>query len=133
MPPVRIVPLGGLGEVGMNSLVVEAGDERLVVDAGLMFPHAESALGVDVVIPDFRYLDERPPSAIVLTHGHEDHVGALPYLLARFPSAPVFGTRFTLALVKARLDEFSLAANLREIAPRRPLRLGANEGVPIAL
>ncbi len=125
MPPVRLIPLGGLGEVGMNALVVESAETRLLIDCGLMFPHAESALGVDVVIPDLKYLDERGgPTAVVLTHAHEDHIGALPYLLARHPHVPVYGTRFTLGVVKHRLAEFGLSPDFREIAPRERFQIG---------
>ena len=87
--PLRVTPLGGLGEIGLNCLVVEAGDDALVVDAGSMFPSGER-LGVDVVAPDFAYLSERPLRGILLTHAHEDHIGALARLLAVAP-APVYG------------------------------------------
>src|SRR5438270_1139384 len=100
--PVRIIPLGGLGEVGMNCMVVESGDDSVVIDCGLLFPSGEQALGVEVISPDLSYLRERekPPDAVLLTHAHEDHIGALPSLLRLFPDIPVCGTRFTLAVVK---------------------------------
>ena len=123
---LRIIPLGGLGEVGKNMTVFEAGDERIVVDAGLAFPRDEH-FGVDLVLPDFSYLVGRPVRAIVLTHAHEDHVGALPYVLREVDVAEVIGTRLTLALVKSKLDEHGLAAvtTLTEAEPgRAPIELG---------
>jgi ribonuclease J len=122
----RIVPLGGLGEVGKNMTVFEAGDERIVVDAGLAFPRDEH-LGVDLVLPDFGYLSDRPVRAILLTHGHEDHVGALPYVLRELDVREVWATRLTLGLVKSKLDEHGLlrAAELQELEPGgEPLDLG---------
>ena len=97
------IPLGGLGEFGMNMMVFRYGDDIIVVDAGMMFPESE-LLGVDLVIPDITYLKQNRHlvRAIVLTHGHEDHIGALPYIL-RDLNVPIYGTRFTLALVKKRL------------------------------
>jgi ribonuclease J len=114
--PVRIVPLGGLGEVGMNCLAVEAAGRICVVDCGVLF--TDEPFGVDVLVPDLGWLVERREQvdAVFLTHGHEDHVGALPFLLRQVP-VPVFGTRFTLAMVKGRLAEAGLTADLREVAP----------------
>jgi ribonuclease J len=124
----RIVPLGGLGEVGKNMTVYEADGSIVVVDAGLAFPRDEH-LGVDLVLPDFTYLREREAMvrAVVLTHGHEDHVGALPYLMREVRVPLVLATRLTLALVKSKLDEHGLSrdAELREIAPGdEPVDLG---------
>jgi ribonuclease J len=115
---LRIIPLGGLREVGKNMTVYEYGDETIVVDAGLAFPRDEH-LGVDLVLPDFSYLYERPVRAIVLTHGHEDHVGALPYVLREVEVGEVIATRLTLGLIKSKLDEHGLAAatELREADP----------------
>src|SRR2546421_692188 len=117
---LRIVPLGGLGEVGKNMMVYESGDEAIVVDAGLAFPRDEH-LGVDLILPDFGYLRDRsgPIRAVILTHGHEDHVGALPYLLRETNVQEVWATRLTLGLVKSKLDEHGLlrAAELREVRP----------------
>jgi ribonuclease J len=124
----RIIPLGGLGEVGKNMTVFEAEGEVVVVDAGLAFPRDEH-LGVDLILPDFSYLTdrERPVRAVVLTHGHEDHVGALPYVLRQTRVQEVWATRLTMGLVKSKLDEHGLlrAAELREIDPEGgPVQLG---------
>jgi ribonuclease J len=113
------IPLGGLGEFGMNMMALRLGDDIIVIDAGMMFPESE-LLGVDLVIPDITYLKQNRAHvrAVVLTHGHEDHIGALPYIL-RDLNVPVYGTRFTLALVKKRLDEAGLlqSTTLREVIP----------------
>ena len=124
----RIIPLGGLGEVGKNMTVYEADGEAVVVDAGLAFPRDEH-LGVDLILPDFSYLTDRdrPIRAVVLTHGHEDHVGALPYLLRQARVEEVWATRLTLGLIKSKLDEHGLmrAAELREADPDAgPVQLG---------
>jgi len=124
----RIIPLGGLGEVGKNMTVYEADGSIVVVDAGLAFPRDEH-LGVDLVLPDFAYLRDREEMvrAVVLTHGHEDHVGALPYLMREVRIPLVIGTRLTLALVKSKLDEHGLsqAAELRELMPGDdPVQIG---------
>jgi len=117
--PVRLVPLGGLGEVGMNCLVVESGGDRIVIDCGILFPAGEAALGVEVIAPDLSYLRKAgPPDAVLLTHAHEDHIGALPYLLREFPDTTVCGTRFTLAVVKSKLSEHGLSAHFQEVTPR---------------
>jgi ribonuclease J len=123
--PVRIIPLGGLGEVGKNMTVFEAGGDLILVDAGLTFPKAEMH-GVDLVLPDFAYVVERGDRlrAIVLTHGHEDHVGALPYLLRELNrQPPILGTRLTLGLIKPKLDEHGLGADaeLIEVVPNGSL------------
>ena len=119
----RIIPLGGLGEVGKNMTAYECEDTILVVDAGLAFPRDEH-LGVDLVLPDFTWLTERRDRirAVVLTHGHEDHVGALPYLLREVGAPEVLATRLTLGLIKSKLDEHGLlrSAELREIDPEGP-------------
>ncbi len=105
---LKIIPLGGLGEIGLNMMVFEYGDHLIVIDAGLMFPD-NFMPGVDLVIPDFQYLKEKKDNieALILTHGHEDHIGALPFFLREF-SVPVYGTCFTLELVKEKLKEFGL-------------------------
>jgi ribonuclease J len=126
MDALRIVPLGGLGEVGKNMTVYETGGELLVVDAGIAFPRDEH-LGVDLLLPDLGYLRGRRVRAVVLTHGHEDHVGGLPYLLREVEVERVVGTRLTLALVKAKLDEHRVGdrVELVEAAPGDdPLELG---------
>jgi ribonuclease J len=112
------IPLGGLGEFGMNMLALRFGDEIIVIDAGLMFPEQE-LLGVDIVIPDTTYLKQhkRMVKAIVLTHAHEDHIGAIPYILPDL-NVPIYGTQFTLAIVRKKLEEHGLleTAKLKEIA-----------------
>jgi ribonuclease J len=123
---LHIVPLGGLGEFGMNCMAVRWGDDIIVIDAGLMFPEAE-LLGVDIVVPDITYLLENRDHvrAIVLTHGHEDHIGALPSILAEL-NVPVYGTEFTLAYVEGKLDEHGLLddAKLIEIRPGERVKIG---------
>ncbi|MGH6692344.1 MAG: MBL fold metallo-hydrolase, partial [Gammaproteobacteria bacterium] len=106
--PLRVVPLGGLGEIGLNLLLLEYGDTAIAVDCGVMFPD-EQMLGIDVVIPDFTYLRSLGERfrGVVLTHGHEDHIGALPYLLREL-DVPVYGTRMALALAAERLKEHDL-------------------------
>lgn len=123
---VRLIPLGGLGEFGLNALVLECGDDRLLVDAGVMFASPELP-GVDTIVPDFQYLTERPGRlhAILLTHGHEDHIAALPFALQAAP-APVYGTRLTLGFARRRLQERGRAASadLRPFAPGETIELG---------
>jgi len=126
-PKLRIIPLGGLGEVGKNMLVLEYGREIVVIDAGLMFPE-EEMLGIDLVLPDFSYLKKNRNRilGLILTHGHEDHVGALPYVLREI-DVPVYGSRLTLGLVRAKLEEHHLlaSAKLKEIQPEQELKLGS--------
>ncbi|CAN5740294.1 ribonuclease J [soil metagenome] len=123
---LRIIPLGGLGEVGKNMTVYETGGEVLVVDAGLAFPRDEH-LGVDLLLPDVGYLAGRRVRAVILTHGHEDHVGGLPYLMREIEVETVVATRLTLGLIKSKLDEHGLGqtAELVEADPEgAPLELG---------
>jgi ribonuclease J len=126
-PRTRIVPLGGLGEIGKNMLAVECGDDMVVVDGGLMFPEAEM-LGVDLVVPDISYLQQNRNKlrAILLTHGHEDHIGALPYLLPQL-NVPVYSTPLTNGLVSVRLKDRSSIQNadLNVLRPGREVELGA--------
>jgi ribonuclease J len=120
----RIVFLGGLGEVGRNMMVLESSGRLLVIDCGLSFP-TEEMLGVDLVLPDFSYVSERADSCegVVLTHGHEDHVGALSWFL-RAVDVPVYGTPLTLGIARRRLDEFGVAADFRQISDADRLELG---------
>ena len=125
-PPVDVIPLGGLGEIGLNSTVLECGDDLVLVDAGLMFPE-EGMFGVDIVIPDFQYLVERAHGVrgIILTHGHEDHIGALPYLLRQL-DVPIYGTELTLELVREKLKEHRLTPEkgLHTVRPGITLDIG---------
>jgi ribonuclease J len=122
--PLRLVPLGGLGEFGLNAMVLEWDGHLLLLDAGLLFPSAE-LVGVDSIVPDFRYLAERRAGlqAILLTHGHEDHIGALAHALQAAP-APVYGSPLTLGFVRARLRERGVAADLRALSPGGPVEAG---------
>ena len=123
---LKIIPLGGLGEVGANMMVYEYDNQILVVDTGLMFPENDM-LGIDYIIPDMSYLIARKNKVkgIVITHGHEDHTGALPFLLKEF-SVPVYGTRLTLGLVKEKLREHNLEyAELVPVMPRDVVHIGA--------
>ena len=123
---LQIVPLGGLGEFGMNCMAVRYGDDIIILDAGMMFPDAE-LLGVDIVTPDFTYLEQNREHVrgLILTHGHEDHIGGIPFLLAQM-NIPVYGTAFTLALVERRLEEHQMLdqAKLHKIKPGGKLTLG---------
>jgi Predicted hydrolase of the metallo-beta-lactamase superfamily len=123
---LQIIPLGGLGEFGMNSLAIRYGDDIIVVDAGMMFPDAE-LLGVDIVTPDFTYLEENAQHVrgLILTHGHEDHIGAVPFLLGTL-NIPIYGTAFTLALVERRLEEHELLdqTRLHPVKPGQKITIG---------
>jgi len=130
--PVRVVPLGGLGEIGLNLMVIECGQRAIIVDAGVMFPE-ERDLGIGLILPELGYLEQSRLiiEGIVLTHGHEDHIGALPDLLRRFP-APVYGTEVTLAFARRGLAEDGLAGvDLREMVPGRTIELGPFSIEPI--
>lgn len=116
---VRIVPLGGLGEIGRNMTVIEHRGQLLIIDCGVLFPDDHHP-GIDLILPDFEYIKDRLDAvqAVVLTHGHEDHIGAVPYLLRLKPDLPLVGSQLTLALVEAKLREHRI----------RPYTLGVREG-----
>ncbi len=124
---IQIIPLGGLGEIGKNMTVVRYGDEIIVIDCGLMFPE-DDMLGIDLVIPDIGYLLENKDlvKAIVLTHGHEDHIGALPYVLKQIHIPVVYGTQLTLGILEGRLKENNVAStNLVPIRPGDNMQIGS--------
>ena len=130
---LKMIPLGGLGEFGMNCMALRWQDDIIVIDAGLMFPE-EELLGVDIVVPDISYLTENREKvrAILLTHGHEDHIGGLPWILSEL-NVPVYGTEFTLAYVEGKLEEHNLLddADLIEMLPGRRFTLGPFSVMPI--
>lgn len=122
---LRIIPLGGLGEIGMNLMVYEYGDASIIVDCGMMFPDA-ATLGVDVIVPDMTYLFDRPErvKAVFLTHGHEDHIGAVPFLVEKL-KVPVYGMPLTLGFVRDKLEEFGIdEVDLRGLMPRDVIDAG---------
>src|SRR3954465_6930678 len=123
---LQVIPLGGLGEFGMNMTAFRFGDDMIIVDCGMMFPDAE-LLGVDLVMPDLTFLKEHQQQirAVVLTHGHEDHIGAVPYFLTEI-DVPVYGTAFTLALVDRRLEEDDLEQEPRfiKVKPKQIVDIG---------
>src|SRR6201994_997188 len=130
---LQLIPLGGLGEFGMNCLALRWADDIIVIDAGLMFPETE-LLGVDIVVPDISYLVENRQHvrAIILTHGHEDHIGGLPWILSEL-KVPVYATEFTLAYVEGKLEEHKLLdnADLIEMLPGKRFTLGPFSVMPI--
>ena len=121
---LELIPLGGLGEFGMNMMVVAYGDTAILIDAGVMFPEPD-LLGVDLIIPDLRQLSQYRIQALVLTHGHEDHIGAVPHVLSHF-DGPIFGTKLTLAFVEPKLEEHGQQARARltEVKPRDRVTVG---------
>src|SRR4030065_859647 len=127
--PFKIIPLGGRGEIGMNIMALEYGDDIIVIDAGLMFPESYM-LGVDIVIPDITYLKKNSEKirGILLTHGHEDHIGALPFILREI-NPPIYGTRLTLGFVQEKLTEHKLLSqvSLNPLKPREKVLLGSFE------
>lgn len=129
MDALSVIPLGGMGEIGKNCTLIEIEGRRLMVDCGVKFPDEVELPGIDLVIPDFAHVLEEPDrlQALILTHGHEDHIGALPFLLKRLPNTlQVYGSRYTLGLVHAKLEEHRLlgAVDMREIAAGSVLKLG---------
>ena len=124
---MKVIPLGGLGEIGKNMMVIEHGDDIVVIDAGILFPK-EDMLGVDLVLPNIEYLleNERRVRAILITHGHEDHVGALPYVLAQL-NVPVYAPPMARHLIDLRLKEHGLGSvrKVYEINPGDRLKLGS--------
>src|SRR5215210_2786181 len=125
-PSLQVVPLGGLGEFGMNLMVVSSDATTVVIDAGVMFAGPELP-GVDLLIPDLSYLQQCSPrpTALVLTHGHEDHIGGVPYVWP-FIDGPVYGTALTLALVRPKLEEHGIdpGERLVTVEPRQRVRIG---------
>jgi ribonuclease J len=127
--PLKIIPLGGLGEIGLNMMIVQYENSMIIIDTGLMFPE-DYMLGIDIVIPDFSYVQDRAEqvAAIILTHGHEDHIGALPYVLKQI-NAPIYGTAFTLGLIRHKLEEHDLCHTpiFHQIIPRQKQIIGPFE------
>lgn len=131
--PIHIYPLGGLGEVGKNMTVYECEGDMLIVDCGLVFPDSEM-YGIDLVIPDFTFVEQNRDKirGLLITHGHEDHIGSIPYLLQKI-DLPIYGTRLTCGLIRNKLEEFGLAGKTRfvEITPKQKFRLGCFTIEPI--
>ena len=131
--PIHIYPLGGLGEVGKNMTVYECNGDMIIVDCGLVFPDSEM-YGVDMVIPDFTFVVQNKDriKGLLITHGHEDHIGSIPYLLQKF-DLPIYGTRLTCGLIKNKLEEFGLAGKTKfvEITPKQKIKLGCFTVEPI--
>ena len=131
--PIHIYPLGGLGEVGKNMTVYECCGDMIIVDCGLVFPDSDM-YGVDLVIPDFTFVvqNKEKIKGLLITHGHEDHIGSIPYLLQKF-DLPIYGTRLTCGLIRNKLEEFGLAGKTKfvEITPKQKLKLGCFTVEPI--
>ncbi|MFL5713487.1 MAG: MBL fold metallo-hydrolase, partial [Chloroflexota bacterium] len=130
--PLRIIPLGGVGEIGKNMYVFEYRDEIVVIDCGLMFPD-EEMFGIDLVIPDITYLKERRANvkAFLITHAHEDHVGALPYVLPEFPGVPVYASTLARGLLGNKIKEHKLHNNpLIALEPGEEIDIGAFHVMP---
>ncbi|MBP1534697.1 MAG: ribonuclease J [Ruminococcus sp.] len=122
-----MIPLGGLNEIGKNFTVIECANDMFIIDCGLAFPDSEM-LGVDIVIPDFTYIEKNLEKlrGVVITHGHEDHIGGLPYFLKKFSDVPVYGTRLTIGLIEGKLREHGLlgSVKLTTVTPRQTIRMG---------
>ncbi|MBW3648280.1 MAG: ribonuclease J, partial [Actinobacteria bacterium] len=139
---LRVIALGGLGEIGRNMTVFEHAGRLLIVDCGVLFPEVDQP-GIDLILPDFSYLRDRLDDieAVVLTHGHEDHLGAVPYLLRERADIPIIGSRFTLALLAAKLKEHRITPVLVEVAEETSRQIGpfgceffaVNHSIPDAL
>lgn len=140
---LRVIPLGGLGAIGRNMTVFEFDGKLLIVDCGVLFPDTADQPGVDLILPDFAPILDRlaDVQAIVLTHGHEDHIGAVPYLLAHKPDIPLVGSQFTLALIEAKLAERRITPYTLTVAEGQTERMGpfaceffaVNHSIPDAL
>ena len=125
---IRIIPLGGVQEIGMNMTVIEYGNELIIIDCGFMFPRYHM-LGIDYVIPDTSYLKDKNIIGLILTHGHEDHIGAIPHFLRNFPNIKIYGTRLTAAFLKAKLSDYKNEykdIEICELEPRNKIKLGVN-------
>lgn len=125
---IRIIPLGGVQEIGMNMTVIEYGNELIIIDCGFMFPRYHM-LGIDYVIPDTSYLKDKNIIGLILTHGHEDHIGAIPHFLRNFPNIKIYGTRLTAAFLKAKLSDYKNEykdIEIYELEPRNKIKLGIN-------
>ncbi|HEY4227733.1 MAG TPA: ribonuclease J, partial [Candidatus Limnocylindrales bacterium] len=130
--PLRIIPLGGVGEIGKNMYVVEYGEDIVVIDCGLMFPD-EEMFGIDLVIPDITYLRERKKNvkAFLITHAHEDHVGGLPYILPEFPGVPVYASTLARGLLGIKVKEHKLTSNpLLPLDPGDEVQIGPFTVIP---
>ena len=125
---IRIIPLGGVQEIGMNMTVIEYGNELIIIDCGFMFPRYHM-LGIDYVIPDTSYLKDKNIIGLILTHGHVDHIGAIPHFLRNFPNIKIYGTRLTAAFLKAKLSDYKNEykdIEIYELEPRNKIKLGIN-------
>ncbi len=125
---IRIIPLGGVQEIGMNMTVIEYGNELIIIDCGFMFPRYHM-LGIDYVIPDTSYLKDKNIIGLILTHGHEDHIGAIPHFLRNFPNIKIYGTRLTAAFLKAKLSDYKNEykdIEIYELEPRNKIKIGIN-------